>query len=60
MVMFCDCVNSTADSLYGKGRRLHIKLAIVSKSPTQQLYSCAMCYYVRTFAQGKQSGVKAM
>jgi len=58
-ILKCDCFNSTADSLYGRGRRPHTRLAVISeKPPKQQECMCAMCYWVRTIAQGLRTGKK--
>ncbi len=60
MILLCDCYNTTADAIYGKGKRPHIKLATIPVIPQQQEYLCGFCSYVRTLAQGKRTGKKAL
>ena len=55
MILRCNCVNSTADAVYGRGKRPHVKL---EKVGLIQEYLCEFCSYVRTEAQGRQTGVK--
>jgi len=55
MILLCNCINSTADARYGKGKRPHVKL---EKTGPIQEYLCEFCYYVRTKAQGRQTGEK--
>jgi len=56
MILKCDCDNSTADALYGVGRRPHVQLN--GGGPMQE-YMCEMCYYVRTKSQGLRTGEKS-
>ena len=58
MILLCDCYNSTADALYGKGKRPHSKLTTIPSQPRQQEYLCDLCYWVRTLAEGRRTGEK--
>ena len=55
MILRCNCVNSTADAVYGRGKRPHVKL---EKVGLIQEYLCEFCSYVRTEAQGRRTGEK--
>ena len=56
MILRCNCVNSTADAVYGRGKRPHVKL---EKTPGHfQEYLCEFCSYVRTESQGRRTGEK--
>lgn len=59
MILKCNCQNSTADALHGKGLRPHTKLATVSLRAEQQECLCTLCYYVRTVARGLKDGAKS-
>jgi hypothetical protein len=65
MLLKCDCDNSTADALYGKGVRPHSPLVKGADRPTPRIvrpqyeeYLCTYCSYVRTKAKGLVTGVK--
>ncbi len=60
MNLKCECVNSTADSLHGKGIRPHSKLQPTENGQPLGLpeYACDYCSYCRTKAKGMQTGVK--
>ena|GEM_PF-5883323 len=57
MMLMCKCYNSSADALYGKGRRPHIPLLRTDARPNQ-VYMCACCTWTRTKQQGLKSGDK--
>ena len=66
MILKCECVNSTADAIHGKGVRPHIALVKFCDRPTPRFfvkpqyeeYLCQFCGYVRTMARGLQTGKK--
>jgi len=66
MILKCDCVNSSADALYGNGIRPHSALVKFADRPSprrgvksdQEEYCCDFCSYVRTKARGMQTGEK--
>ncbi len=66
MILKCDCDNSTADVLYGKGLRPHSALAKFRDRPTPRLgvkpeneeYCCDYCLCVRTKERGLVTGAK--
>lgn len=66
MILKCDCVNSTADTLYGQGRRPHSALVKFCDRPVprrgvkpeHEEYCCDYCSYVRTKAKGAVTGAK--
>ena len=66
MILKCDCDNSTADALYGKGLRPHSALVRFCDRPTpkrgvkpdNEEYCCDCCYCVRTKARGLVTGAK--
>ena len=55
MILLCNCVNSSADAIYGRGKRPHVKLV---KTGLFNEYLCEFCSYVRTEAQGRRTGEK--
>jgi hypothetical protein len=66
MILKCDCDNTMADALYGKGFRPHSALAKFADRPTPrpgvkpecEEYCCDYCSYVRTKAKGLVTGKK--
>jgi hypothetical protein len=68
MILKCDCNNTSADALYGKGRRPHTKLVTVENRPgdrprkpqpePQHEWCCSCCSWVRTKARGLKDGRK--
>ncbi len=66
MVLKCDCDNSSADMLYGKGFRPHSALVKYRDRPGPKIivqsahegYCCDYCSYTRTRAQGRVTGAK--
>jgi len=65
MILKCECVNSSADMLYGKGYRPHSALMTFRDRPGRQVatpqqeeYCCDYCSYVRTKARGLRTGEK--
>ena len=61
MILKCECFNSTADALYGKGWRPHTKLATsraAELNSSLQEHMCEYCYWVRTLARGRKDGQK--
>ena len=65
MILKCDCVNSTADSLHGKGLRPHSALVRFRDRPkpmsaveAAEEHCCDCCSYVRTKARGLLTGAK--
>jgi len=66
MMLKCDCENTTADSLHGKGVRPHSALVKFADrpeprrgvKPEQEEYCCDFCSYVRTKAKGLKTGAK--
>ena len=67
MLLKCDCINSTADTLYGRGIRPHSALVKFADRPNSVRFSvttpneehcCDFCSYVRTKVKGMVTGVK--
>lgn len=67
MILKCNCDNSTADTLHGKGFRPHSALVKFrdrpgtqpkAVKPSQEEYVCDYCSYVRTKAKGLATGAK--
>lgn len=62
MILHCNCANSTADAIHGKGKRPHTRLqptvANFKLFGSLELYLCTFCYYVRTKALGLKTGKK--
>lgn len=66
MILKCNCINSSADSLYGNGLRPHSALVKFAERPTPRTcvsppneeYACDYCSYARTKVKGMVSGVK--
>lgn len=66
MLLKCDCENSTADTLHGKGFRPHSALVKFAERPTpkrgvrpeHEEYCCDYCSHVRTRKQGLVTGAK--
>jgi hypothetical protein len=61
MLLKCGCDNTTADALYGKGVRPHVRLAKRKANQKEQdrEYLCCMCSYVRTKRVGLHTGAKS-
>lgn len=59
MILRCECCNTTADAIYGKGRRPHIKLKAHPLLRQLDEYLCEFCDYVRTLARGRRTGKKS-
>ncbi len=66
MILKCDCGNSTADVLHGKGFRPHSALVKfcdrptpkIGVTPSQEEFCCDYCSYTRTRARGLVTGAK--
>lgn len=67
MILKCDCVNSTADTLHGSGLRPHSALVKFADRPgpqrtgvraDQEEHCCDFCCYTRTKAMGLVTGRK--
>jgi len=66
MFLKCDCDNSTADTLHGRGLRPHSALVKFRDRPTprrgtkaeHEEYCCDYCSHVRSKAKGLDTGVK--
>jgi len=57
MLLRCDCHNTSADALYGKGWREHAKLN-PRRPHDKEVWMCGCCYWVRTKEQGLTTGKK--
>lgn len=66
MVLKCNCINSTADSLHGNGWRPHSALVKFHDrpntkrgvTPENEEYCCDFCCYTRTAKKGRLTGAK--
>ena len=66
MMLKCNCINSTADTLYGNGFRPHSALVKFGDRPKpipgvkaeHEEYCCDFCSYTRTKAKGLVTGAK--
>ena len=66
MLLKCDCLNSTADTIHGRGWRPHSALVKFCDRPVpkrdikpeNEEYCCDFCSYVRTKAGGLRTGAK--
>jgi len=57
MILRCDCVNTSADAVYGRGLRPHTTLN-PAKMEAFPRYCCVFCSYVRTDIVGRRTGAK--
>ena len=68
MILKCNCINSTADSLHGNGLRPHSALVKfrdrpgalqkAGGNPEFEEYCCDYCCYTRSKATGLATGAK--
>lgn len=66
MILKCNCDNSSADMIYGKGWRPHSALVKFRDrpkpefgvKPNHEKYCCDYCSYTRTRSKGLLTGAK--